>query len=360
MVPSVETASKTRLAFGIEGGDGQAIAIKPGDFYFNTKARCRRLMLNHLTSEARQVYAYLEISTMGFQQELAVTMHGGKMRSVTPSDIAAATGLSKQNVRRALAELEDEGLVERRSTDGGPLRNGKIEIYSWAVPRPPKEKKGSRARLPFPDWFPESWEPLRPLINRLKIRLSPDLGVARDYLIEEGERAARDYHEAEKVVCALLERVRAQSDSAGASLLIERTERTKRNNPPPPQLSSTPPAPKAEEEDDRSLPEKFQRSYPQGHFDEGKAMQIFNSKKKDEQRKILERLEVYRACPRWQDDDGQWIPLASNWLKTCHAEPPPAVKKGKIHGHRPATDELDAIIEEARAREKAEAQKGGS
>jgi DNA-binding transcriptional ArsR family regulator len=201
--------------FKIRGADGKPVVVPDGQYYFNPKARVRRMMLNSLSSEARRGYACLELATMGFQQELAVVAIGkDKTRPMTPSDIVEQTGLSKQHVRRALAELEAEGLAERRAADGGTaLQKGQVRIYSWAVPRTAGSKNGSRARLPFPDWFPKSWEPLKPFITRLKLQISIDEVAARDYL-SEGEEAARAYQKAEKVVTRFLERVCARPKTA--------------------------------------------------------------------------------------------------------------------------------------------------
>ena len=194
---------KAREPFRIKGADGRTIEVKYGEYYFNTKARGRRMMQNSLSGHARQVYACLELATMGFLQELAVIRENGKTRELAPIDISKQTGLSDQNVRRALAELEDAGLAKRESDDGGPLRHGHVRIYSWAEPWPPAKPDKLVARDYFPEWFPESWEPLKPLIKRLKLSFSIDEVVAPDYL-EEGAQAARDYQKAEKVVLEFL------------------------------------------------------------------------------------------------------------------------------------------------------------
>jgi len=192
----------------INGADGP-VEVPRGKYYFNTKARCRRMMENHLSSEARRVYACLELATMSFQQELAVLMTKEGIRPMRPSDIVEQTGLSKQNVRRALENLEHEGLAERRGADNGPLQKGKVELYSWAVPRGSQGKNGSHAQLPIPYWFPQSWEPLRPLINKLRLEISIEEESVRDYLAE-GEEAARVYQEGLAVATRFLERVCAR------------------------------------------------------------------------------------------------------------------------------------------------------
>ena len=213
------------MGFKLKAGDGTNIPIPDGEYYFNTKARGRRMMANSLSSDARRVYACLELATMGFQQELAVTMERGEQRPLTPTDIGQQAGLSRQNVRRGLEELEDAGLASRKAPDGGALRKGQVLIYSWAVPRAPKKEDCSRARLQLPDWFPDSWEALKPLISRYKYSLIEDAELARDY-IEAGAAAARVYKEAEIVATRILEQVSARTKGARASLYVERTERT--------------------------------------------------------------------------------------------------------------------------------------
>jgi hypothetical protein len=206
MTPS---SPKDKPGLRITGADGKVIVVPPKEFYMSVKARARRMMLNSLYTDARRVYACLELATMGYRQELAVTMKDGKPRPLTPSDIAKQTGLSNQNVRRALAELERAGLAKRVADDGKDLRHGHIRIYCWAYPRPAEEGKGNSPARLLPDWFPESWEPFKPLINRFKLSLTPDEAAARDYF-EEGAVVARDLQNATEVAARFLERVRAR------------------------------------------------------------------------------------------------------------------------------------------------------
>ena len=229
-----------KKSYSIKAADKTIIEIPPGEFYINPKARTRRLMLNSLSKEARQVYACLELGTMGYKQELAVItelMPDGRKRRrpLTPGDISRKTGLLKQAVTRALVELEEAGLAERKSDDGGPLRNGHMLLYSWAVPKrhpaSPNNGKGKRARLPFEEWFPPEWSPLVPFIKRLKYEVSIDEVNARDYLLE-GKEAARVYQEGIKVVERFLSKICAQP-SGDPSIKKEttpsqkgRTERT--------------------------------------------------------------------------------------------------------------------------------------
>jgi hypothetical protein len=223
------------MGFKLKVADGTKITVPDGEFYFNTKARGRRMMLNSLSSDARRVYACLELATMGFQQELAVVqISKDKQRPLTPADIRQQTGLLKQNVSRSLGELEDAGLAQRTSDDEGPLRNGHIQIYSWAAPRAGHlEGQGNRARLPsssLPPWFPESWEPIKTYISRNKYSLIEDEGIARDYF-EEVAVAARAYQEAENRLARALEPVRAQPKNAAPSLLIKNRKNIEERTP---------------------------------------------------------------------------------------------------------------------------------
>lgn len=237
------------MGFKLKAGDGPDILVPDGEYYFNTKARGRRMMLNSLSSDARRVYACLELATMGFQQELAVTMERGEQRPLTPTDVGDQTGLSRQNVRRGFEELEEAGLALRKASDGGALRKGQVLLYSWAVPRQPKKEDCSHAGLQFPDWFPESWEPLKPLISRFRLSVIEDFVAARDYK-DEIDAAARGYKEAEIVAMRALEKVCARPQRAQTSLYrkngknIERTAAAALPSAaPPPDPSPSLPAP---------------------------------------------------------------------------------------------------------------------
>jgi predicted transcriptional regulator len=181
----------------IKGADGKVFVVPPREFYMSAKARARRMMLESLSTHARRVYACLELATMGYLQELAVTMKGGNQRPLTPGDIAKQTGLSNQNVRRALAELERAGLAMRVADDGKELRQGHVRIHCWAYPRPAEESKGSGPAR-FTAWFPDSWE-----------LLTPDEADAREFL-DEGALVAQDLQKATEAAARFLERVRAR------------------------------------------------------------------------------------------------------------------------------------------------------
>jgi hypothetical protein len=249
--------------FQIQGADGP-LEVPPKEYYRNTKARCRRMMENHLSKEARRVYACLELHTMSFAQEKAVIMvPPGRIRDLTTTDIAAETGLDGSSVRRALDELDDEGLAERRGKDGGPLQKGNVQIYSWAEPHPDPAKK--RARAPGkkgedPNWIPEALQPLTRFLKRNRLSLPEEISLddplARA-LLSEGEQLARAREELDMKSTRWAEQVRAlerlynvetketeeeEEPSSSDSLQLEEEPTTTNPNPEP-----IPPIPTSED-----------------------------------------------------------------------------------------------------------------
>lgn len=206
-------------------GEAGPVEIPAGEWYINTKARARRRMiLAGLSEAARKIDACLELHTMGYKSELAVKMVGGKQVHLTPADVINEAGISKRDFRRGMDELKAVGLGERRGADDGPLHKGKVELYSWGIPRETQASKKEAARAPFPAWFtfPKD-SPLACLVNRLKLRLLPEIeGAARAPFLEKLQEAARRWEEGEKEVIALLKGVCAQRETAP---IRERNER---------------------------------------------------------------------------------------------------------------------------------------
>ncbi len=124
------------------------------------------------------------------------------------------------------------------------------------------------------------------------------------------------------------EKQAVQTNSASASLYSENPEIV-------PSISSssafplkgTPAECKSEEEDSNRLYQIVKAAYPSDHFDEPHFKPSFERKSRDQQLHVIERLKLYRDCERWKNEDGRWIPLASTWLKTYEADPPPAIRK---------------------------------
>lgn len=228
--------------FRIAGADGP-VEIAPGEWYINTKARARRMMQNSLSSDARRVHSCLELATMGYSQEIAVTMENGKKRPLLSADIARQTGLHRREVDRSLTELEATGLAERRPINPSfPLQKGNVEIYSWAYPREPKAPDCPSAwDNPQPEWMPQSWtdpkSTISRIIKRFRITPSPDFRPTNEY-IEEAERLAKNLRESEDCLVAKLRELSvaqeelsvAQPSAPEASLYLERNGKEHNNS----------------------------------------------------------------------------------------------------------------------------------
>ena len=398
--------------FVIRGADGAVVSIPPGDYYVNTKDRARRLMTHDtLSADARRVYACLELATMGYRQELAITMQGGRKRPLTPGDISQQTGLSRQHVRYGLAELEDAGLAERRSEDGGALRRGKIVIYCWATPRQPAEKVCSRAQLQTPAWFPPEWEALKPYITRRKLLNSLDEELARSY-IQEGVKVGAQLQEAEIVAARFLECICAPS-------LPNKEERKERKTTPPPPAPTSEPEPQEDEEEDFSnqpantntqtpppaepvmlevikprgfgvqriyphikpapppapaggpavpaVPaaawlrgdpptadntfDRLASQYPREKFDHAPAAAQWSRKTPAQRQRALDALPKYLTCPRWTETP-DYIPMCSTWLRKnlYEYEPDPVLRTKANRQWGPSPEEARRTIADAEAR----------
>jgi hypothetical protein len=83
------------------------------------------------------------------------------------------------------------------------------------------------------------------------------------------------------------------------------------------------------EEEEGSLYQKFKASYPAHRFHEAQAKPFFDKKIQSEQAHILERLQVYLTCGRWQDEGGQYIPWVGKWLQSYDMDPPAALRLNK-------------------------------
>lgn len=203
---------------------------KDSSWYRNPKCRAEWLRGSKLSKKGRQIYACLELGTMNFDQEVAVVMIGkDEFRLMTVDDVARQTGLSERDIRRGMEELKRFGLGEARSSDGGQIRKGHVELCCWAEPRQPvtpdpdEEIAAARCRnSPVPEWFPEAWAPVQKDGNRTgtlwsfakrqKIKLEPEIAAARcrnPDVIERGNEVARNLENAENAARAFMDEVSA-------------------------------------------------------------------------------------------------------------------------------------------------------
>lgn len=223
------------------------LGIKPGEFFTDSKLRARRAMKSRCFSPAARVHICLGLHTMGFHQERAVKMEASKQVDLTPIDIAAETGLQKQNIRRHLEELQAVGLA---AVEG--WTKGRVVIYAWAIPRPveapAKAKNGNQIDYHFDDRSNvinklEAGKLLRPLLARFRIQLPDKMVITQDYLSTVKD-ALRDYQKAKMVLTQALN----GNLPADASNKEERNERNIERNlsvgrsesvveePPPPPI----------------------------------------------------------------------------------------------------------------------------
>jgi hypothetical protein len=277
-------------------------------------------------------------------------MENGKQRPLTPADICRQTGLSRQHLRRGLDELERAGLAKRVADDGNRLRRGHVRIYSWAKPRWTGKPENVAARgYKLPGWFPASWEPLKLFINHFKIRLIDDEEVARAY-ISEGEKLARDYNEVSNRAARFLENVRAEKKKGAPS--INERNRKERNN----ERNSSSAVTTAlelrsgqQKTDEEDLPPTwvaFKALYPPDRLDAGKAERLFERLTTADKAQCITQLKVYLLSGRWATRGGQYIPLASRWLRdNWKSEPPPAfdIKDSKAERTRQQIERQAAL-----------------
>jgi DNA-binding Lrp family transcriptional regulator len=300
---------------------------------------------------------------MAFRQELCVKYHGGKKVLFTPTDIAEETGLSKQHVRRSLEELENQGLAERKPINGKSLTKGNVAIYSWAEPRTPREQNSSHPRLPFPDWFSPSLQPLRALIQRYKYELPADLVAAGGYL-SALEEAAREVEKAEKVACDILDRV-----CAGAAHIRKKEQESTEEKNPPPQPSVKATSNVEEEENTQALiplpepaapavieaqfvPEEptfqqFAEDYP-GEVDPD-SKPVYEALTPQDKTAIQQTLPTFKSCERWKTP--RFIPRASNFLKKRYWEfPPPRARIIESLRKQESREQAQSILSILKAR----------
>ena len=197
------------------------LGIKEGQYFTDSKLRAKRAMRSKCFSPAARVHICLGLHTMGYQQELAVTMEAGKKIPLTPSHVAAETGLKKQNVRPAMLELQSCGLGKIEGST-----HGRVKLYAWAVPRQPDAASRSNSRHYFVEHAPP-W--LQCLLKRYRIRPPNDGEVLSRGYLEAVQDASRKYREAEEVLKRTL-----KGNGAPAPLNKEEiNERNIERNPPP-------------------------------------------------------------------------------------------------------------------------------
>jgi hypothetical protein len=190
-------------AFGRIGMAGQlskwfrAQGVKNGEWYGEVKAFMRRAAKASLTADAAAVLYILRLHTVAFRSEKAIKQVVVDEKTtrvpVTPADLILWTGLARQKVRDALAELEEKGFCARRAADGGKLRKGQVDIYCWTVPRAPKTVD----QIVPPQGY-KVFKKLNDIASIAEIRLPVGFVPSPGY-ISHIEKAYLEYKEATKV-----------------------------------------------------------------------------------------------------------------------------------------------------------------
>jgi hypothetical protein len=177
---------------------------------------------------------------------------------------------------------------------------------------------------------------LAPLLKHYRINFPPGF-VTDSATISELQHLAQVTYEAELSLRNYADCLRGR-----ASLNKEESngkEPLKVTGPPPPSCPDAVGArpAKADEEDSAVLVVEtpqyatLKALYPRQRFDEPTVKPLIESMGVAQQAHVIQRLKIYLNCERWQaslkEDEGQYIPFASNWLPKCDADPPPRLRK---------------------------------
>jgi hypothetical protein len=266
------------------------------DFHTRQEA----LMRDPLATVGERVMAWILRRSWGEYRLYALKNDGEPAHQ---SDCARDLEIDKRRVSNAVAYYQKRGYLEKREKLLYP-------VISPVLASPPSddEEKSGEYRTFLEEWkvaYSSDFEEEKVLRSRLKEIVKVRLSLYKKSKTPPKSAAA-----------SLLEIKRDKIESPSSSSAVDSSRDIRENR-----------ANRAEEEDGRSLYERFKAGYPAAHFDEGKAQSSFEGKTLTQQAHILERLAVYLACDRWKDEDGRWIPLASTWLKSYDADPPPLIKK---------------------------------
>lgn len=274
------------------------------------------------------------------------------------TDLANLLGLDPQKMKapisRAAARLEAMGSI--RFGEQIPGASRARVIYIIEEPTLPK----GPVKLPVP----ATWS-----VGKITITADqlPRDEVARTRAIAFLDDASTRWKSDLKALRTSYHRLLEHAVAEGL-ILISLNSSISREAPPPP---TPPPAeepaaekappepPKPEEEEPPPIrPEPtptptppdtfgmFKASYPKHRLDEAKAKSLFKALTPATQQRALARLlDPYLTCDRWQDANGQWIPLASTFLRdeSFDADPPPRLEKNT---KSPAFDDVLAYMRE--------------
>lgn len=228
-----------------------ALGIKEGEWFHASKPALKAGMRPTFELKAR-VWCCGMFHTQSYQSECAMTKFRGKIIPLSPAGIAkklrdeamefyAEAGkvltkaqekvlnVSRQHVRRILVELEREGLAERRTADGVPLRDlspdqlkrlqiGRIRLYFFVRPVPSKTVPdvAINGYISFAFLSPLESRVLNKVLQRFELQADPYVAgegyvqetvkVAIAGYVDSRTVALEDYRKAEDVAAQTLKK----------------------------------------------------------------------------------------------------------------------------------------------------------
>lgn len=272
-------------------------------------------MMDPAIPYGQRFLAWLELRSWGNYRLYAVLE---SKKPATQADAARELAIDKRIISHAVRFLEQRGYLYRRGKSLYPTIAPKVVPLPEKVADSPDVFTNLRESPEFTEFF-EAW----------KVANSSDFSEWEAAREAKKVATATDKHFQKVVLSAYKESRTLRTNGAASLYEIKKTFKTENPPPPQPSVSLAPPdQPKAEEED--GLYQKFKEAYPKDHFDEPKAKPAFRKLGRSERQRAVARLLFpFLTCPRWLDEGGRWIPLASNFLRDEYfdAEPPPPLKR---------------------------------
>lgn len=280
---------------------------------------------DRMATAGERVYAWIRRRSWGYYRLYCINEDG------TPAfqrDCAKELGLNKSTVSHTVSYLEGRGYIRTQGKLMYPVLTPVLLDLEGVV----KKLEESATFLQSFRHFFANWKESHSTEYA-------ELEVARSTIKRIRKVALSDYR-----------RLRRSSTKPGP-ILIESSESKEERSPPPP---LTPPPVESVHEEEEPPPsivepptppvaaevqavaaevipaspnswETFKSLYPKERLD-WKAKAKFKAMPAPERIHALRQLIRYMQSERWNDQDGRWIPNASNWLETYEVDPPPLIR----------------------------------
>lgn len=189
-----------------------SFGVKKGEYLSVTKSQLKTQQRPDKPLKV-QVWATGMLHTAGYQGQVAMTMRGGKKVPLAPNDIikelhAAAIkyfrdgGIeateedlaklreTKETIRRALQELEEDGVCQRTDTKDTPLskltpaelkrlQSGKTRLYFWLKPQ------NATAKTVAQEWAERQVNPPTPPVDKNRLLVPPIWKILNVFQIQK-------------------------------------------------------------------------------------------------------------------------------------------------------------------------------